>query len=391
MSVKPRSILTLWFSSNTAVAKYAIGLIPATLGLSPTLTIISLTLGNFLASIILGIATSMGPRFNKEQIRISQDVFNNGWKVFSFLNFLNTLGWFIVNVTLGGFALSVLTNNVVLGGLIIVVIDVSVVIFGSSFIHKFESYVSLLLVALGIFISAEILTVHMKIPEGGSFSSFWIVFLTSFGAILSWSPYASDYSKGLNLDFKKSLFYTSLGATVPSVWLSYLGYLSALAIGKSSPIADVLGVLGKYFLAGVVIMVLGIVSADALNLYTNTVALTSIVNIKREIATIIAGVLGFIAFYFIYKNFLDFLINFLSSLGYWISPWIGVLIAYLIERKDWKRAWVSFSLSVIIALPFMNLRQYGIPYEGFISSMMGGIDVSQIVMFFVSILFYLML
>jgi hypothetical protein len=67
-----------------------------------------------------------------------------------------------------------------------------------------------------------------------------------------------------------------------------------------------------------------------------------------------------------------------------------VLIAYLIVRKDWKRARVSFSLSVIIALPFMNLRHYGIPYEGFISSMMGGIDVSQIVMFFVSILVYLM-
>ena len=68
-----------------------------------------------------------------------------------------------------------------------------------------------------------------------------------------------------------------------------------------------------------------------------------------------------------------------------------MLIAYLIERKDWKRAWVSFSLSVIIALPFMNLRQYGIPYEGFISSMMGGMDVSQIVMFFVFIMLYLML
>ncbi|QIJ32864.1 hypothetical protein [Acidianus brierleyi] len=96
MSVKPRSILTLWFSSNTAVAKYAIGLIPAVLGLSPDLTIISLLLGNLSASIVLGIATSMGPRFNKEQIRISEDVFNKGWKTFSFLNFLNTLGWFIL-------------------------------------------------------------------------------------------------------------------------------------------------------------------------------------------------------------------------------------------------------------------------------------------------------
>ncbi|WP_236752548.1 hypothetical protein [Acidianus sp. HS-5] len=83
MSVKPKSILTLWFSSNTAVVKYAIGLIPATLGLSLTLTIIALFLGNFRASIILGIATYMGPKFNKEQIRISENVFNKGWRVFS--------------------------------------------------------------------------------------------------------------------------------------------------------------------------------------------------------------------------------------------------------------------------------------------------------------------
>lgn len=89
MPIKPRSILTLWFSSNTAVTKYAIGLIPAVLGLSPLLTIISILLGNFSASIILGIATSMEPKFNKEQIRISEDVFKKGWKAFSFLNFLN--------------------------------------------------------------------------------------------------------------------------------------------------------------------------------------------------------------------------------------------------------------------------------------------------------------
>jgi hypothetical protein len=62
-----------------------------------------------------------------------------------------------------------------------------------------------------------------------------------------------------------------------------------------------------------------------------------------------------------------------------------VLIAYLIKKKDWKRAWVSFSSFVIIALLFTNLRQYGILYEGFLSSMMGGIDVSQVLMFFVII------
>ncbi|MUM65635.1 hypothetical protein D1867_10350 [Acidianus infernus] len=391
MSVKPRSILTLWFSSNTAVAKYAIGLIPAVLGLSPLLTIISLLLGNLSASIVLGIATSMGPKFNKEQIRISEDVFNKGWKTFSFLNFLNTLGWFIVNVTLGGFALSVLTNNIVLGGIIIVITDIFVVIFGSSFIHKFESYASVLLILLGIFVTLDVTAKSIHTPTGSSISSFWLVFLTSFGAILSWSPYASDYSKGINLNLKKSLLYTSFGVTIPSVWLSYIGYLSALAIGKASPIADVLGVLGKYSIAGVAIMILGIVSADALNLYTNTVALTSIVKTNKRIATLIAGVLGFVIFYFIYQDFLNFLINFLSSLGYWISPWIGILIAYTMKKKDWKIAWLSFATAIILGLPFMNLKQYGIPYEGPISSILGGIDVSQIIMLIVSIIMYIIL
>lgn len=164
-----------------------------------------------------------------------------------------------------------------------------------------------------------------------------------------------------------------------------------MAIGKPSPIADVLGILGKYFVTGVIIMILGIISADALNLYTNTVALTSIVKVKRKVATLIAGFLGFVIFYFIYQNFLNFLINFLSSLGYWISPWIGLLIAYTMKRKDWKIAWLSFAITVALGLPFMNLKQYGIPYEGFVSTMLGGIDISQIVMLVVSITAYLIL
>jgi NCS1 family nucleobase:cation symporter-1 len=388
--IKPRSIFTLWFSSNTAVAKYAIGLIPAFLGLPPTFAILALFLGNITGSIILGIATSMGPKFNTDQIKISKLVFGREWKIFSILNFFNTIGWFIVNVTLGGFALSIILKNIILSGMIVVILDSLIVLYGSKVIHKFESYISIFLIILGIFVTFNIFSKHISFPNAFSLSSFWLVFLTSFGSILSWSPYASDYSKGIRIDFKKSVFYTILGATIPSVWLSYLGYLSALLIGGQSPITDVVSVLGNYYFVGIIIIILGIISADALNLYTNTVSSTSIVNINRKMATLLAAFLGFIIFCFIYENFLDFLINFLSSLGYWIAPWIGTLIGYTIRRSNWKRAWISFALALIISLPFINLKQYGIPYEGFLSNMLGGIDVSQITMLIISIIIYLL-
>ncbi|MCY0859767.1 MAG: cytosine permease [Sulfolobaceae archaeon] len=381
--LKPNNLLTLWFASNTSVAKYAIGLIPAFLGLSPSLTFLSLLLGNTTGAIILGLASSMGPKTGLEQIKISKLAFKK-WKVFAFFNYLTTLGWFIVNIVLGSFALELFGIPIYLGALIIIIIDSLVAFYGTKIIHMFERIMTFVLLALSIGVTIALIGKRITFPNSYNIEDFWLVFLSCFGAIVSWSPYASDYSREINIGVKEAVLYTLIGSVIPSTWLSMLGYLSALYIGKSSPIADVTLTLGYLASLGVLAMLGGVVSADALNLYTNSVSFRSIMNKENtRLAIPVTAFLGYVIALIIYSNFLGYLINFLSALGYWISPWIGVLIAKILLKR--KASWTQFFISLIIGLAFMNLTQYGIPYISPIARALGGIDISQLMMLIVPI------
>ncbi|MFB6491519.1 MAG: purine-cytosine permease family protein [Thermoproteus sp. AZ2] len=380
---RPSNLLTLWFASNTSVAKYAIGLIPAFLGLPPLPTFLALLSGNAVGAAVLGLASGMGPKTGLEQIKISRLAFR-GWRVFAVFNYLTTLGWFVVNIVLGSFALGLLGVPVYVGMLVVVAVDGLVAFYGTRAIHAFERAMTFAILALSIAVTAALAGKSIAFPSRYSPEDFWAVFLSCFGAIASWSPYASDYTKDIDVGVGKSVLYTLIGAVIPSTWLSMLGYLSALYAGRSSPIADVALTLGYLASLGVLAMLGGVVSADALNLYTNSVSFKAIAGRETRLAIPITAALGYAVALAVYRNFLSYLIDFLSALGYWISPWIGVLIARVLMGR--RAGWPQFLASLALGLAFMNLTQYGIPYISPIAKALGGIDISQLVMLIAPIL-----
>lgn len=100
-------------------------------------------------------------------------------------------------------------------------------------------------------------------------------------------------------------------------------------------------------------------------------------------------------------NFGAFYQNFLLTLDYWITPWIGVVLAAFFVRK--VRSGVegaggfpmaglaSYIIGLAVSAPFMNLSSYGVNYIGVVANLIGGADVSYFVAFAAAFVSYVAL
>ena len=116
---------------------------------------------------------------------------------------------------------------------------------------------------------------------------------------------------------------------------------------------------------------------------------------------LLAGVVGFILALAGSTNFGSFYQNFLLTLDYWITPWIGVMIAAFFVKKVTsgvesapaflRAGLVSYVLGLLISVPFMNLTTYGLSYVGPVASLIGGADVSYFVGFAAALAVYVII
>src|SRR5713101_1061368 len=100
----PFNSFTLWFGANLTIADFALGSL--FFGLPSSSVIIAIVLGNILGGLLLGLMASMGPTFGYPQMMISRAVTGRSGNVpFALANWISSVGWFTVNIILGGFAL----------------------------------------------------------------------------------------------------------------------------------------------------------------------------------------------------------------------------------------------------------------------------------------------
>ena len=120
---------------------------------------------------------------------------------------------------------------------------------------------------------------------------------------------------------------------IASAWLEILGLLVATKAtgGESSQtIYDVLGGSGAIVASlAMVAIVIGTVAVNAMNDYTGSLSLQAAgLRIKRIYSAAAVGVLGFL--FTLVLNTGDFatnFTNFLLFISYWISPFVGVVLA----------------------------------------------------------------
>ena len=411
-TVNPVSLFYLWFGSNLTVADFVLGVLVESFGLSLYYAILALFLANIFGGTLVGVMAYLGPESGKGQMDISKGIFGaTGGRGFSALQFLNTIGWLTVNLIISSRALRFiitrgstisLTESYILEGITLAATMIAIiltVLYGHRSIKIFEKVMSVVLGVLFLIVIVFILRsgINLSTFEAYPFSliNFTAIFMLSFSYIMSWGPYASDYSRYVKAkegNPGKSAIWTMLGVTTASFGVELVGYLFAISLNLNGSFSNSMFIssLGVFWVLGSITIFLGGVAANSINLYSNMMSVRSL-GFKAGRKIIVPGIaitaiiLGVIFF----NTFSDYFEGFLYVLDYWITPWLGVMIAeyFFVRRNDsytGKINWnpiVAYLLGIIVSIPFMDTIQFyfGVPIPFY--GITGGSDISYFISF----------
>jgi NCS1 family nucleobase:cation symporter-1 len=241
----------------------------------------------------------------------------------------------------------------------------------------------------------------------------YVAIVASF--VLAWSLYASDYSRYLpaNADTRKVFWYTLGGMAIASGWLEILGLLVASKAtgGESSDtIYGILGGSGSLVAAlAMVAIAIGTIAVNAMNDYTGSLSLQAAgLKIPRVYSAAGVAVLGFLFTLYLQYNgdFAGNFINFILFISYWITPFVGVVLAdwWLRGRKadamsivDYARlpsgmvALIALVLGFVVGIPFQNSTlgyDLGGPFNYVTANYLHGADLAYYVGGAVAFLIY---
>ena len=413
-----RQLLWLWLAANLTIADYAIGFLPVSLGLSVGPAILALALGNVLGGLLLAWSAAMGPAAGYPQMFIGRRSFGRiGGYIPAALNWLSTAGWFTVNTILGSFAIQLLISAIPfwLAAAILVVAQTLLVIYGHNLIQAFERYMAAILGVLFAIATVIALSHGSTIaawnpkPALSTLAMFAITLAVSFSYIMSWSPYASDYSRYLPEITSRSYIaiYVFLGSVIASFVTEVVGVLVAiLAPGSATPIAALKTAMGGFGVLAVIAVILGATTANVLNLYSNTLSAKVLdIRLDRWVLAIVGGMLGFILALLGFQNFTQNYENFLIVLDYWIMPWLAVILVdfYIFGHREpmgfsqaagvnWNGL-VAWIVGLAVSLLFISeqLQVFGIKAHGPLASWFGDADFGYFIGFLVAGVVYLLL
>ena len=414
-----RQLLWLWLAANLTIADYAIGFLPVrVLGLDLWPTLIALALGNILGGLVLAWSAAMGPAAGYPQMFIGRRAFGRvGGYIPAALNWLSTAGWFTVNTILGSFAIQLLISGIpfAVAAAILVVVQALLVIYGHNVIQAFERYMALILGVLFAIATVIALTHGSTIaawhpkPVGSTLALFAIVLAVSFSYIMSWSPYASDYSRYLPEITSRSYIaiYVFIGAVVASFLTEVVGVLVAIiAPGASTPIEALKTAMGGFGAFAVVAVILGATTANVLNLYSNTMSAKVLdIRLPRLQLAIVGGALAFIVALIGYQNFTQNYQNFLIVLDYWIMPWLAIVLLdfYVFKHRepmefsnapDWNSSGlIAWAVGLVVSLLFISeqFQVFGLKAHGPLATWFGDADFGYFIGFIVAGVIYVAL
>jgi nucleobase:cation symporter-1, NCS1 family len=338
-------IFTVWFTPNLVPAAFFIGTL-VTLGflkLGFVTSILAVVVGNVVGAFFVALLSTMGPKLGLAQMPAARLPFGKTIVVPGLLNWFSTIGWDGINSVFGAVALTLLIPGLpfIVGLIVIVLCQAALGILGYEAIHTFEKWGALVLGAMFVVLTVVILgKADTSFTDGfsgadqiGAFIAM-VAIVASF--VLAWSLYASDYSRYLpsNTSTSKVFWYTLGGMALASAWLEILGVLVATKAtgGESSDtIFSLLGGSGAIMASLAMIAIfIGTIAVNAMNDYTGSLSLQAAgFKVKRIYSAAIVAILGFGFTLVLQYNgqFSGNFSNFLLFISYWISPFVGVVLA----------------------------------------------------------------
>jgi NCS1 nucleoside transporter family len=354
---RPSQLLWTWSSPNLEFATIYVGVIAvAFFGLSFWQAVLALVIGNALGGLTQGVLSSWGPRHGLPQMVISRSAFGYWGNLLpaGFLAVTAGIGWFAVNSVSATLALNVLTGwPKVLCLVIVVLAQVVVAFFGHNLVHSFERWAFPVLAVIFVISSVVILSKSHPgaaaspalIPGVGAFGGFTLTVATVVGYGSGWNPYASDYTRYLAPGSSRRAvgFWAGAGIFVSCIVLQIVGAAS-ITIGKASsenPTAAFTdwmpSVIANLTLLAIAV---GGVSANILNIYSGSMSFLTMgvrlpAHLRRALVATTFGVIGFLVAIFGLDDAGEKYETFLLVIGYWIAPWLGVVLVDIwLRRRD---------------------------------------------------------
>jgi len=419
-----RRVFTVWFTPNLVPAAFFIGTLVTLdfLKLGFVTSLLAIVVGNVVGSYFVALLSTMGPKLGLAQMPAARLPFGKSIVLPGLLNWLSTIGWDGVNSVFGAIAITILIPALPFWAALLIIIAVQALlgIVGYEAIHTFEKWMAVVLGVMFVVLTISILgQADTSLADGfagldqiGAFIGY-VAIVASF--VLAWSLYASDYSRYLpsNTDTRKVFWYTLGGMAIASGWLEILGLLVAgKATGgeSSDTINTVLGGSGNLVaMLAMVAIAIGTIAVNAMNDYTGSLSLQAAgLRIPRVYSAAAVAVLGFLfTLYLQYGgDFAGNFINFLLFISYWITPFVGVVLAdwWLRGRKadansivDFGRlpsgmvALVALVVGFAVGIPFQNSSlgyAWGGPFNYITANYLHGADLAYYVGGAVAFLIY---
>jgi NCS1 family nucleobase:cation symporter-1 len=379
----PRSVFGLWMAANVAFATLTAGaLATGAFGLSFLAAFISILIANIAGSILLAVFSTFGVDYGLPQMIQGAAWFGRlGNKLPSLCNFFCGFSWFAVNTIIGAYAVRYFLGT----GLIVSVIGLSVVqiaiaFVGHDLIHAVEKYFVYVLVLIFLMLTwVAVRHLGLSAPANanamaaaGGFSGAFILSTSIMVAFVAgWVPYSSDYTRYLRTGVDAAAVkrtvgnYAFWGSLISTVWIETLGALIGASVSFTKPSDLFTDWMPGWLKAPLLIaVVVGTVSANILNVYSAMMSALALgVKLKQHYAALITGGIGTLISVLAAENFISNYTNFLFLIGYWVMPWIAImLLCHFTHRRarvgKASAAFVSWVVTMVVCVPFYNQTMY---------------------------------
>lgn len=395
------------------------GALAVTQGLSFWESISAILVGNVLGCCVVGLSSIMGPKTGSAGIIASRPSFGQLGAILPiFISTMAAIGWFSINSVVATqslievFKLVGLPDSVFFGWLSLLIVlaaEITVAMYGHATIISAERIVSwaLVLLFLGLLLCVlpQIDWAHaaaVRKPHETHFSAWLLVMGLMFSYPVSWTNFASDYSRYLPAATPWRAIAKSAGGGqfVSLVYCEIIGVFFAMAVGGdlSDPVADLPKVLPAWYLLPFLLTVIvGCVAANVPNGYTAGLGLLALrLPITRitSMMVIALATLAFRIYTMVHGHALDLYEQWLGYLLIWTCPWVAIVVTdYFmrggqydgIDLMRWGggRYWYSggicwagmlaFLIGLGASFLFMNADLYASPL---MTRYFGGTDLS---------------
>lgn len=397
------------FSPNILPSGLIVGILLIDAGLDFWSALIATIIGNIIGGVPPALAAVMGPGSGYTQIGTSRFSFGKaGMRLPAVLTWAGGVGWNAVNNVPASVALLTLVAPMGLhlpywvALLILCTVQGFAGVRGHHLVQALQKYLGYVL--LLTFTVTGILAVE----KGGaiattshpfSISAFILGVALVASYTLGWAPYASDYTRYLpRLTSKRRIFFLGfLGLSSSALITESLGILTASHFHDTTALSVIQGIVeltGSVGPVALIAFIIASITSNSLSLNTSAYSLISAgIRLPRNVSAALTATAAFVLALIGAGQFSSLYESYLFLLGYWVAPWVGIVLVDWHQRRGderakpdgWRRGATIF---VLVTASTMALFSSTDLYTGPITRWLGGADVGYFVGFFAAALLY---